>query len=421
MKAACWWIWLACAALASHCFGYEPTTNESRDAAAIINGTPATPNAQPWMVALLRKTANSALTPSQLKFCGGSLISSTWVLTAAHCVNSLAADKLEVMLGRENLDVAGGEVLPVSQIIVNPRYDADRQYGDIALLRLAKPSTATPVALPGVRDAGTFPGLTGAVLGWGSTNGLRTLPCVLRFTDATPMNANDYFCKTFVYRTPGQSKVLLVGAANVLDRTTCNRRFIAALKELDIDTTGITLIADLYPGTLCVADPLKRSATCYGDSGGPLTIQTQGRTVLAGLTSFGIGLSCQGQNQINFYTEVAAWLDFITQTMTSQPELDFDQLCPASMTPVKVEVGAVSEGNATVRLSWDRPASAIGYSLIYMQLPRRDDTVSRADLPVTSNELTISLKSGASYLVSIQPKGDACDGAVSKPAVVNVP
>jgi secreted trypsin-like serine protease len=42
----------------------------------ILNGTEALPGQWPWQVAL--KDGNL--------FCGGSLISSQWVVTAAHCV-----------------------------------------------------------------------------------------------------------------------------------------------------------------------------------------------------------------------------------------------------------------------------------------------------------------------------------------------
>ena len=410
------------AIMVSECFGYEPAAaNPDNSAAPIINGVPATSGAQPWAAALLRKSTNPSLAPSQLKFCGGSLIAPGWVLTAAHCVNSLVADKVQVRLGLDNLDASGGEMLQVSQIVVNPRYDETRQYADIALLRLSRPASVLPIALPSARDASAFTGLTGTIFGWGSTNGLRTLPCTLQFTSVTPANTNDYFCKTFVYRTPGQSKVLLAASATLLDRPTCNRRFIAALKELGVDTTGITLIADIYPSTLCVADIVNKSATCYGDSGGPLVINTQGRSVLAGITSFGIGLSCQGQNQINFYTEVADYLDFITQATTSEQQLDFDHLCPATMAPLRAEVGAVQAGVATVKLSWDVAARATGYSLIYTSLPRRGDGVSRADMSAESHELVVSLGAGTRYLISVQAKGSACDGGVSKPTEVRVP
>ena len=47
----------------------------------ICNSIPAAPKQFPWQVAILIFIGNS------IYFCGGSLISSQWVLTAAHCVD----------------------------------------------------------------------------------------------------------------------------------------------------------------------------------------------------------------------------------------------------------------------------------------------------------------------------------------------
>jgi trypsin len=68
-------------------------------------------------------------------WCGGSIISNQYILTAAHCIENFSPDNLTVLHG--TIYWPKGTVAEVSKIIVHEKYDK-RKY-DVALLRLTSP------------------------------------------------------------------------------------------------------------------------------------------------------------------------------------------------------------------------------------------------------------------------------------------
>lgn len=104
--------------------------------------------------------------------CGASLISSEYVLTAAHCVRRVKRSKIRIILGDHDQTVisdADAKMRAVSAIIKHRYFDANTYNHDIALLKLRKPilygSNIMPVCLP----AEDFEpaGKTGIAVGWG--------------------------------------------------------------------------------------------------------------------------------------------------------------------------------------------------------------------------------------------------------------
>uniref|UniRef100_A0A4W5MB88 trypsin n=1 Tax=Hucho hucho TaxID=62062 RepID=A0A4W5MB88_9TELE len=124
----------------------------------IVAGYECRKNSVPYQVSLY----------TGYNFCGGILLSSEWVLSAAHCCKS---SRLEVRLGEHNIK----EPEDTEQHIMSARfirhtdYNSGTQDSDITLIKLSQPATlnsyVNPVALP--TKCGTARTMC-QVSGWGS-------------------------------------------------------------------------------------------------------------------------------------------------------------------------------------------------------------------------------------------------------------
>jgi transmembrane serine protease 2 len=139
----------------------------------IVGGEPAVSHSWAWAVSL-RISGNK-------HFCGGSILSSHYVLTAAHCVDDPIMSRIELTaaVGTDTTYDGVGQRITVSKIYIHPGWNSVTKENDIAILKLKKAisfkdKSIAKLCLPttnGVTDT-DFP-LTDSKLvavGWGTTS-----------------------------------------------------------------------------------------------------------------------------------------------------------------------------------------------------------------------------------------------------------
>jgi trypsin len=130
----------------------------------IVGGEPAKTDTWSWAVSICKGNNH---------ICGGSLISSTLVLTAAHCLMAIkSVSSLRINLGSKYLSTIRQQ-RNVSNVYIHQDYDSNSFANDIAMIRLASSVNMTDhsialICLPSVVDTEYPPaGAKVVAIGWG--------------------------------------------------------------------------------------------------------------------------------------------------------------------------------------------------------------------------------------------------------------
>ncbi|XP_033898823.1 chymotrypsin B-like [Acipenser ruthenus] len=203
--------------------------------ARIVNGEEAVPGSWPWQVSLQQT--------SGFHFCGGSLISDQWVVTAAHCSVSTGH---RVVVGEHDRgsDSEAVQIMKVAAVITHPEWNPYTINNDISLVKLTAPvsfnARVAPVCLPSASD--DFQGGSLCVTsGWGLTR------------------YNALFTPNKLQQT----------ALPLLTNTECSSYWGDKISDVMIcaGAAGAT--------------------SCMGDSGGPLVCEKDNVWTLVGIVSWG--------------------------------------------------------------------------------------------------------------------------------------
>ena len=246
----------------------------------IIAGTNAT-ETYDWMVSLQRGSD----TKGWSHFCGGALVASDWVITAAHCLDNVSISNMRLVIGAVTLtdNVSDGEKREIDWYSTHYEYNDSLFFGDVAMVRLSSASTKTPVEpITESEMVGLEQSQSLRILGWGLTEeGGSTTPTVLQEANISyqlPEVCNTTHGDPFIDGQAGLywSKVMCAGEEDVTEEDAKD--------------------------------------ACQGDSGGPLLWDDGNEYKLAGIVSWGIG--CGTPGAFGGYTRVASYKDWIDQRQT---------------------------------------------------------------------------------------------------------
>ncbi|XP_053420226.1 mannan-binding lectin serine protease 1 isoform X2 [Nycticebus coucang] len=249
--------------------------------ARIFNGRPAQKGTTPWIAMLSQ--------PNGQPFCGGSLLGTSWIVTAAHCLHYspdpedptlhntdlLSPYDFQIIMGK-HWRIRSDESeqhLRVKRVILHPLYNPQTFENDVALVELLDSPALNPFVMPICLPEGDpQEGAIVIVSGWG---------------------------KQFLQRFP---ETLMEIEIPIVDHYTCQEAYAPLKKKVTRDM-------------ICAGEKEGGKDACAGDSGGPMVTldRERGQWYLVGTVSWGV--DCGKKDRYGVYSYIhhhKGWIQSVT-------------------------------------------------------------------------------------------------------------
>ncbi|KAK2489306.1 hypothetical protein MC885_008800 [Smutsia gigantea] len=267
-----------------------PTDDDDK----IVGGYTCLENSIPYQVSL----------NAGYHFCGGSLISAQWVVSAAHCYKS----RIQVRLGEHNIDVleGGEQFINSAKVIRHSKFNSWTLDNDIMLIKLSSPavlsSRVSTTALPtSCAPAGTHC----LISGWGNT-----------LSSGSEWDPHEFTLNFSTFPKTKHASELKPDytQGSMLGTREMQTNYPELLQCLDAPLLSQAQCEASYPGQItdnmvCAGFLEGGKDSCQGDSGGPVVCNGE----LQGIVSWGYG--CAQKNKPGVYTKVCNYVDWITETI----------------------------------------------------------------------------------------------------------
>jgi len=238
----------------------------------IVGGETARDHSWGWVV---------SIQPRRTQSCGGTVLSPSWILTAAHCIPNLYANYATayIYVGMNLLtDTLSAQKRGEWETFMHPDYNSRTHENDIALIRLHQPldltdPDVTEVCMPD-RQTTTIPSDNTSLvaIGWGTLFSDGSTTNDLRQVTVRAINELNPFCSTIIKNSVNQ---------------------------------------------FCAGVPGGGKDTCQGDSGGPLMEYDYSlkQWKIVGVTSYGRG--CGLSTSAGVYARVSYYYNWINSMMNA--------------------------------------------------------------------------------------------------------